>query len=48
MKLGLILFAFSLVVSDNIRIFAPERRGIGFIPPSFFGGVFKTKNHLTR
>lgn len=31
----MILFAFSLVGSDIIRIFAPERRGIGDIPPSF-------------
>lgn len=38
----MILFAFSLVDSNIIRIFAPERSGIGDIPPSFFGGVFET------
>lgn len=43
MRLGMILFAFSLVGSDIIRIFAPERRGIGDIPPSFFEGIFETK-----
>ena len=26
-----------------IRIFATERRGIGSIPPSFFGGISKPK-----
>ena len=25
-----------------------KRRGIGSAPPSFFGGTFETKNHLTR
>ncbi len=43
MKLGVILFAFSLVDSDIIRIFAPERRGIGDIPPSSFGVMTKPK-----
>ena len=42
MRLGMILFVFSLVDSDIIRIFAPKRRRMGFRLPSFFGGILKT------